>query len=100
MSEDRFIAYDWVLGQEVMIVSNILCFLGDSPMHAEITSTPLPANSLHPCRACKLSTVARKGKPSLAYVQQFFMIANDGSWVRACDCLHKCVDCVDFSPNK
>ncbi|PLW53454.1 hypothetical protein PCANC_06010 [Puccinia coronata f. sp. avenae] len=82
MSEDRFIAYDWVLGQEVMIFSNILCFLGDSPMHAEITSTPLPANSLHPCRACKLSTVARKGKPSLAYVQQFFMIANDGSWVK------------------
>ncbi|POV97845.1 hypothetical protein PSTT_14804 [Puccinia striiformis] len=79
MQEEGFPAYDCTLGEEVLIVSTVLCFLADSPMHAEITSTPMPANSLHPCRACDLASPARKDKPTMEYVRQFFMINPDGS---------------------
>ncbi|KAI9621702.1 hypothetical protein KEM48_007631, partial [Puccinia striiformis f. sp. tritici PST-130] len=79
MHEEGFPAYDCTLGEEVLIVSTVLCFLADSPMHAEITSTPMPANSLHPCRACDLASPARKDKPTMEYVRQFFMINPDGS---------------------
>ncbi|KAA1132169.1 hypothetical protein PGTUg99_001384 [Puccinia graminis f. sp. tritici] len=56
MAAEGYPAYDCTINEEVLVVSTILSFLGDSPMHAEITSTPIPGNSLHPCRACPLSS--------------------------------------------
>ncbi|KAA1124755.1 hypothetical protein PGTUg99_033835 [Puccinia graminis f. sp. tritici] len=75
-------AFDCTLQEEVLVVSNIMCFLGDSPMHAEITSTPNPGNSLHLCRACALSAASVKEKATLDYVRFFFMIGPTGSWVK------------------
>ncbi|KNE94118.1 hypothetical protein PSTG_12547 [Puccinia striiformis f. sp. tritici PST-78] len=78
MQEEGFPVHGCTSGKEVLIVSTVLCFLANSPMHAEITSTPTPANSLHPCRACGLATPARKDKPTMEYVCAFFMINSDG----------------------
>jgi len=64
--------HDSSLGQEVLVMSVVLAFLADSPMHAEITSTPMPANSNNPCRVCHLSVDNRAGKQSISYVQEFF----------------------------
>ncbi|KNZ49218.1 hypothetical protein VP01_5148g1 [Puccinia sorghi] len=45
-----FCAFDSSISQEVLFTSFVLCFLADSPMHAEITDTPVPARSLNPCK--------------------------------------------------
>ncbi|EFP86451.2 uncharacterized protein PGTG_12407 [Puccinia graminis f. sp. tritici CRL 75-36-700-3] len=82
MAAEGYPAYDCTINEEVLVVSTILSFLGDSPMHAEITSTPIPGNSLHPCRACPLSSVSVKAKATLDYVKRFLMIGPSGSWVR------------------
>ncbi|KAA1096738.1 hypothetical protein PGT21_026964 [Puccinia graminis f. sp. tritici] len=81
MAAEGYPAYDCTINEEVLVVSTILCFLGDSPMHAEITSTPIPGNSLHPCRACPLSSVSVKAKATLDYVKRFLMIGPSGSWI-------------------
>ncbi|POV99212.1 hypothetical protein PSTT_13933 [Puccinia striiformis] len=67
-------------GIDIPTVSTVLCFLGDLPMHAEITSTPVPGNALHPCRACPLSATSVKAKATFAYAASFFMISATGSW--------------------
>ncbi|EHS63462.1 uncharacterized protein PGTG_21593 [Puccinia graminis f. sp. tritici CRL 75-36-700-3] len=70
-------AYDSLLKQDVLIMSVIMAFLADSPMHAEITSTPLPANANSPCRVCQLS-VARKVDKSLKSYVMDLMGLSDG----------------------
>ncbi|OAV89008.1 hypothetical protein, variant [Puccinia triticina 1-1 BBBD Race 1] len=40
-----FVAHDVALDTEVLIMSVILCFQGDSPMHAKVTNTTLPNTS-------------------------------------------------------
>ncbi|POW16756.1 hypothetical protein PSHT_06667 [Puccinia striiformis] len=82
MLTSGFPAYDCVLGEEVLLISTVLCFLGDSPMHAEITSTPIPGSTLHPCRACALSSTSLKEKATLKYVASFFMLSTTGSWIK------------------
>ena len=42
------VAYDIGLQQEVLVMTAVLCFLGDSPMHAEVTNTPNPGVALNP----------------------------------------------------
>ncbi|KAA1082636.1 hypothetical protein PGT21_009069 [Puccinia graminis f. sp. tritici] len=37
-----FEAYDHSISQVVLVTSTVLCFVADSPMHAEITNTPNP----------------------------------------------------------
>ncbi|EFP77823.2 uncharacterized protein PGTG_03779 [Puccinia graminis f. sp. tritici CRL 75-36-700-3] len=43
-------AFDQSISQPVLVNTIVLCFLADSPMHAEITNTPNPGTSLNPCR--------------------------------------------------
>jgi hypothetical protein len=49
----------------------VLCFLGDSPMHAEIANSPMPSVSLNPCRMCDLSAPGKESKSTLDYVNDF-----------------------------
>ncbi|PLW15305.1 hypothetical protein PCANC_19994 [Puccinia coronata f. sp. avenae] len=53
------------------VMSVVLCFQGDSPMHAEITSTPVPGVALHACRMCTLKAASTKDRKSASYVLQF-----------------------------
>lgn len=74
-------AYDCGLGEEVLVTTTLLCFLADSPMHADITSTVMPANARNPCRACDLSVLRASQKKTMAYLQFFLQISADGVWV-------------------
>ncbi|EHS63914.1 uncharacterized protein PGTG_20894 [Puccinia graminis f. sp. tritici CRL 75-36-700-3] len=64
MAINGFTSYDSTICQEVHVMTSVLCFLADSPMHAEITNTPVPGNSLNPCRCCDLmpKSTANYGK--------------------------------------
>ncbi|PLW20099.1 hypothetical protein PCASD_16644, partial [Puccinia coronata f. sp. avenae] len=42
LATEGVVAYDSGLKQNVLVMSVFLCFQGDSPMDAEITSTPVP----------------------------------------------------------
>ncbi|KNZ61746.1 hypothetical protein VP01_1362g4 [Puccinia sorghi] len=64
------VAFDSGLNQQVLVMTAVLCFLGDSPMHAEITNTPNPGVSLNPCRICTLQVSTLADKPSETYVMQ------------------------------
>ncbi|KAH9816454.1 hypothetical protein DFH28DRAFT_890933, partial [Melampsora americana] len=66
--------FDASIGQEVMIMAIPLCFLGDSPMHAEISNTRNPASTLTPCRMCPLSASSIADKKTPRYIQQFLGI--------------------------
>ncbi|KNZ50624.1 hypothetical protein VP01_4324g1, partial [Puccinia sorghi] len=63
-----FVGYDIGLNQEVLVMTAKLCFLGDSPMHSEVTNTPNPRVSLNPCRICTLKVQRLVEKSSLDYV--------------------------------
>ncbi|EFP89843.2 uncharacterized protein PGTG_15799 [Puccinia graminis f. sp. tritici CRL 75-36-700-3] len=82
LTEKGCVAYDCGLGEEVLITSSLLCFLADSPMHAEITSTVMPGNSRNPCRACDLSVSSVSMKKTMAYLQFFLQISADGYWIK------------------
>ncbi|EFP84986.2 uncharacterized protein PGTG_11155 [Puccinia graminis f. sp. tritici CRL 75-36-700-3] len=71
LSTEGFQAYDAGLQQDVLVMTMVLCFLGDSPMHAEIANTPMPSVSLNPCRMCDLSAPAKDGKSTHQYVNDF-----------------------------
>ncbi|PLW37922.1 hypothetical protein PCANC_15168 [Puccinia coronata f. sp. avenae] len=71
MGTHGFTAFDYGLQQDVLVMSSVLCVLGDSPMHAEITNTPLPGASLNPCRICHLGVSSRSQKSEADFVYQF-----------------------------
>lgn len=73
-------AFDCVIEKEVLIVPFILCHLGDAPMHAEITNTLNPSNSLNPCRICTLNVRTKAEKQSVSYILDFLGV--DGFGVR------------------
>jgi hypothetical protein len=50
-------------------------------MHAEVTNTPNPGQSNHPCRMCKLSVEYKSEMKSLAYIQQFLHLDEAGNEV-------------------
>ncbi|KAH9807809.1 hypothetical protein DFH28DRAFT_1201673 [Melampsora americana] len=77
-----FRAYDCMTEQEVLVIPFILCHMGDSPMHAEISNTTNPSGTLSPCRICDLTVESRADKQSETYVQQFVGIDRD--WMPAC----------------
>jgi hypothetical protein len=52
-------------------MASVLCFLADSPMHAEITNTPVPGNSLNPCHYCVLWSKTLIERKKMPYVTQF-----------------------------
>ncbi|KAA1125883.1 hypothetical protein PGTUg99_014867 [Puccinia graminis f. sp. tritici] len=74
LATDGRVAHDSSLGEDVLIMSMVLCFQADSPMHAEITNTPLPNVSLNPCRMCCLHTPTMEGKKTEKYVRDFLHI--------------------------
>lgn len=53
-------------------MSMTLCFLGDSPMAAEVTNTPHPGSSNNPCRTCHLRSKNIDSRCSKDYLEQFF----------------------------
>jgi hypothetical protein len=76
LATDGHFAYDSLLKQDVLIMSVIMAFLADSPMHAEITSTPLPANANSPCRVCQLSVAKKVDKSLRGYVTDFMGLSD------------------------
>lgn len=106
ITTNGFPAFDCVLKQEVLVTTVVLCFLGDSPMHAEITNTPLPGASLNPCRICHLGVSKRIDKSGEDYIYQF--LAMDSLGNRVCivfdldepcvvtEILHCCQNVVDY----
>ena len=81
MSNKGFDAYDSTVGQEVLVMTSVLCFLADSPMHAEITNTHIPGVSLNPCRVCNLSSPTIKARKKMEYVSKFLHKDLHGSHV-------------------
>ncbi|PLW13751.1 hypothetical protein PCANC_17890 [Puccinia coronata f. sp. avenae] len=79
MALEGFSAWDCSISQTVLVNSVVLCFLADSPMHAEVTNTPNPGQSNHPCRMCKLSVEYKSEMKSLAYIQQFLHLDEAGN---------------------
>jgi hypothetical protein len=58
-----------------------LFHLGDSPMHAEISNTLNPANTLTPCRMCDLHVSKQADKQSENFVRDFLGLDEDGEKV-------------------
>ncbi|OAV86545.1 hypothetical protein PTTG_29842 [Puccinia triticina 1-1 BBBD Race 1] len=97
MSINGHFAYDSILNQRVLIMSFVLGALGDSPMHAEMTSTPMPANANSPCRMCQLLVVRKEDKSLVAYVKDFFRLTTGGhvpppprKWEETISSIKKC----------
>ncbi|OAV97413.1 hypothetical protein PTTG_00144, partial [Puccinia triticina 1-1 BBBD Race 1] len=78
MTLNGFDAYDVSIGQPVLVMSMMLFFLGDSPMHAEITNIPVPGASLNPCRMCTLHAPKKVDKKTLFYLRQFLNLDLNG----------------------
>ncbi|KAA1094188.1 hypothetical protein PGT21_012514 [Puccinia graminis f. sp. tritici] len=78
MIVDGFDAYNVSISQPVYVMSMMLCFLADSPMHAEITNTPNPGTSLNPCRMCTLHSPKMIDKHSVDYLLQFLQLQPNG----------------------
>ncbi|KAH9819239.1 hypothetical protein DFH28DRAFT_874115, partial [Melampsora americana] len=55
-------ACDSSISQESMIMAIPLCFLGDSPTHAEVSNTSDPGSALTPCCMCPLSASSMADK--------------------------------------
>ena len=69
MATDGFEAYNSGLRQKVLVMSVVLSFQANTPMHTEITSTPVPGQALHTCRK------------SPDYVFRFLGLNSDGEEV-------------------
>ncbi|EHS64348.1 uncharacterized protein PGTG_22218 [Puccinia graminis f. sp. tritici CRL 75-36-700-3] len=78
LSTHGFNAYDAGIQAEVLVMPFVLCFLGDSPMHAEIANTPMPSTALNPCRTCKLAAPGKGAKSTHDYVNDFLGKNKDG----------------------
>ncbi|KAI7935852.1 hypothetical protein MJO28_016723 [Puccinia striiformis f. sp. tritici] len=72
-------AYDCELEADVLVMSVAMAFLADSPMHAEITNTPLPGNANSPCRICQLYVAKKDDKTLVGYVKDFMGITYGGN---------------------
>jgi hypothetical protein len=82
MALEGFTAYDSHIAEPVLVHSVVLCFLADSPMHAEVTNTPNPGQSNHPCRMCTLSVEKKSMMKSVPYIQHFIQVDHLGYGVR------------------
>lgn len=78
LSKDGFVCYDQSIGDDVLAFPWILCHLGDSPMHAEITNTNNPSTTLNPCRLCVLGVNERADKQNDKYLRDFVGIDDAG----------------------
>jgi hypothetical protein len=86
LATDGFLAYDCEVDQEVLVMVVVLCYLGDSPMHAEICNCINPGVTLTPCRICNLRVDSKADKMTKTYVQQF--IGLDERFEHVCRCFH------------
>ncbi|KAI8459667.1 hypothetical protein BY996DRAFT_6429889 [Phakopsora pachyrhizi] len=82
LSTSGFFTFDYSLQEDVLVLPVILMFLGDSPMHAEITSTLHLNVSLQPCRICKLKAKNKKDKATGTYVDNFIGQNTNGILVK------------------
>ncbi|KAH9809499.1 hypothetical protein DFH28DRAFT_1133401 [Melampsora americana] len=73
-----FCAYDCSVQKDVLVIPFVLCHMGDSPMHAEISNTTNPSGTLSPCRICDLTVESRADKQTKNYVQRFVGIDQNG----------------------
>ncbi|KAH9817521.1 hypothetical protein DFH28DRAFT_1155633 [Melampsora americana] len=71
LSVEGFEVYDHASGDNVLVLVVVLCYLGDSPMHAEICNTTNPANTLTACRMCDLHVDTMAEKKTEEYVRHF-----------------------------
>ncbi|KAG0147900.1 hypothetical protein CROQUDRAFT_23407, partial [Cronartium quercuum f. sp. fusiforme G11] len=71
LTTNEFLAHDWTLHKKVLVVPFVLCHLGDSPMHAEISNTTNPASTLNPCQVCSLTVKTMGEKQTTHYKQEF-----------------------------
>ncbi|KAI8461648.1 hypothetical protein BY996DRAFT_6408488 [Phakopsora pachyrhizi] len=74
--------FDYSLQEEVLVLPVALMFMGDSPMHAKITSKIHPNVSLQPCRICNLKAKNKKEKATGAYVDKFLGQNTNGILVK------------------
>ena len=81
MATDGFEAYDTGLRQKVLVMSAVLSFQANTPMHTEITSTPVPGQALHTCRMCNLKANSQRERKSPDYVFRFLGLNSDGEEV-------------------
>ncbi|KAH9813108.1 hypothetical protein DFH28DRAFT_930294 [Melampsora americana] len=56
----------------------VLCHLGDSPMHAEITNTVNPTITLNPSRVCSLKVDEMEDKKSEEFLEGFMAVDQHG----------------------
>ncbi|KAH9814114.1 hypothetical protein DFH28DRAFT_972285 [Melampsora americana] len=80
-ASNGFCAYDCSIKQDVLVIPFVLCHMGDSPMHSEISNTTNPSGTLSPCRICDLTVESRADKQTPTYIQQFVGIDED--WLPA-----------------
>jgi hypothetical protein len=90
MAIDGFEAYDSTISQEVHVMTSVLCFTADSPMHAEITNTHVPGNSLNSCRYCVLSSSTLNDWKKMLYIANFFQKNLHGSNICSTVCFVFC----------
>ncbi|KAH9812927.1 hypothetical protein DFH28DRAFT_1129296 [Melampsora americana] len=76
---EGFVAFDHSIDAEVFVMTVVLCHLGDSPMHAEVTNTMMPTNSLTPCRICNLRVNSMADKRSTQYICDFVGVDENGN---------------------
>ena len=81
MTTEGFNAYDSGLAQNVLVMSVVLSFQDDTPMHAEITSTPVPGVALNSCRMCTLKANSIQERKSAGYVLRFLGLDSNGEEV-------------------
>ncbi|KAH9814463.1 hypothetical protein DFH28DRAFT_1168556 [Melampsora americana] len=79
LSQNGFVTYDHLLGEDVCAMVVVLAHLGDSPMHAEICNTTNPANTLTPCRICELKVDRQMDKQTDGFVRHFLGLDEDGN---------------------
>ncbi|KAH9815040.1 hypothetical protein DFH28DRAFT_1166770 [Melampsora americana] len=79
LETNGLVAFDHNINSEVLVMPVILCHLGDSPMHAEVTNTMNPTSSLTPCRICKLRAASMAKKKSKKYICDFLGIDEVGN---------------------
>ncbi|KAI9617016.1 hypothetical protein H4Q26_010654 [Puccinia striiformis f. sp. tritici PST-130] len=79
MVREGYDAYNAILEKDVLVMTPVLAFLGDSPMHAEITNTPVPSSSLNPCRFCDLCASSKNNKTTMEYLTRFLQKSPHGT---------------------
>ncbi|KAH9820370.1 hypothetical protein DFH28DRAFT_924348 [Melampsora americana] len=80
-SSEGFMSYDHTTGTDVLVMVTVLCHLGDGPMHAEISNTTNPANTLTPCRIYDLHVTGMADKKKETYVSDFIGMNQAGEEV-------------------